>query len=196
MKVEWLKKIYKENKYIMLTSVGAMILLVILSMSVVWYKFRSVREELIPDVQVAELQQDSTLEGITDTRNIVLYFMEALDKNNLDMALRGFPIDEIGLGVDTAKIIEGKFSNNLTVAPSKVYRQYFPLTSAELTAQYTEMFSEAVKEYQKLGDVEVKDVSYVYPKKQTESAYILESQNLCDMTGAEAESEKTVLLEH
>ena len=130
MNANVLKIKYRENKFIVNTMILAVILIGLLAGSVAFFRLYSGRNELVTDVQTAELQREATLEQIQDPQNLIHYFFKAVDEENLDMALRACPVDEIGLGIDTQMVIEnmGEFSPVSTVAPSKQYREYFPLT--------------------------------------------------------------------
>lgn len=197
MKIKWIKEEYRKNKYIINITVIAMIFLAILSGSVVLYKVNARCQELVTDVRIQELQRDSTIEGIPDTYNMVRYIFQAVEKNDLDMWLRGCPIDEMGLGVNTQQIIqdEGEFTIDLTVAPSKEYRTYFPITSAELTNNYRVAYTEFQTSYAELGNLKLKEINYAYPKKQLEADYNLYKQKMCDNWSAEEFCEMAVLLE-
>ena len=122
--------------------------------------------------------------------------IKAAQTGDLDMALRGFPIDEIGLSIDTEKIIEAKdaFANEATVAPSARYEVYFPITSAELTGKYTEEFSKFSDMLNEKKLVEVKSIDYLKPDAQIKSDYQLNSRTLCDIYGAEQCCEVSALL--
>ena len=119
MNANVLKIKYRENKFIVNTMILAVILIGLLAGSVAFFRLYSGRNELVTDVQTAELQMEATLEQIQDPQNLIHYFFKAVDEENLDMALRACPVDEIGLGIDTQMVIEnmGEFSPVSTVAP-------------------------------------------------------------------------------
>lgn len=198
MNANVLKIKYRENKFIVNTMILAVILIGLLAGSVAFFRLYSGRNELVTDVQTAELQREATLEQIQDPQNLIHYFFKAVDEENLDMALRACPVDEIGLGIDTQMVIEnmGEFSPVSTVAPSKQYREYFPLTSAELTSRYTENILAFIDAYQKYDGLQIKKIGYVYPEKQMASENMLRYQTICDTISADAVCEVAVLLEY
>ena len=198
MNANVLKIKYRENKFIVNTMILAVILIGLLAGSVAFFRLYSGRNELVTDVQTAELQREATLEQIQDPQNLIHYFFKAVDEENLDMALRACPVDEIGLGIDTQMVIEnmGEFSPVSTVAPSKQYREYFPLTSAELTSRYTENILAFIDAYQKYDGIQIKKIDYVYPEKQMASENMLRYQTICDTISADAVCEVAVLLEY
>lgn len=195
MKIQW--KDCKKHSYIIGVSVFFFFLLLILGGSVAAYKIRISGETVVNDVQIAELKKDTVVEGITDTENIVRYFFQAVENQDLDAALRGFPIDELGTKADVIRISEsqGQFSKD-SIAAAKNYGDYFPLASAELTADYTQVFENFAEEYQKVGGGEIISIEYAKASEQLKSSYEVKKQRICEMTGAEAVCEMQVKLKN
>lgn len=196
MKVNFLKSKYKENRFILNTMILAVILIGAFAGSIVLFKFYNGKNEQAMMAQTVELQREVTLEQIQSQENLIRYLFKAVSEADVDMALRACPIDEIGLNIDTEIIIEnmGEFSPTSTVAPSKQYRDYFPLTSAELTSDYTEDILAFIKAYQKKEEIQILKIDYAHPEKQLESENMLRYQTICDVIGADAVCEISALL--
>lgn len=197
MKIKNLTDKYRENRFLVNTMILAVILLGILGISVAAYKIYTVRTELVPDVQISELQKKSTLETIQDPDNLVRYVLKAIEEGNLDMALRACPIDELGLGLDTEKVIEdtGEYSDTKFPAYSGRYRAFFSLASAELTGTYTESILAFMESYGKYENIEVENIGYIYPERQMQSENVLRYQTICNTINADAVCEMGVAFE-
>lgn len=160
------------------------------------YQYVVNHNALEPRVVTKELERLSTIERISSPEYMVEYILQAAQTEDLDMALRGNPIDEMGLAVDTEKIIvqEECFYNELTVAPSAMYESYFPITSVELTGNFAEMFYAFKEELKSLGKLTIERVDYAKPNVQNTAEYRLKTQQLCDIWGAKKCYELSVLL--
>lgn len=193
MKIQW--KNGKRHGYIIGVSVFFLFFLMILGGSVVVYKIMGSRECVVNDVQIAELQKDTVIEGITDTENIVRYFFQTVENQDLDAALRGFPIDELGTKADVIRIAEnrGEFSKDI-IAAAKNYEDYFPLASAELTTEYAQVFGDFVQAYGKTGGGKIISIEYAKAPEQLKPSYEVKKQRICEMTGAEAVCEMQINL--
>lgn len=196
MKIQW--NDYKKHSYIIGVGIFFLLFLLILGASIAGYKILASREQVVNDIQTAELQKESNVEGITDTENIVKYFFQAVENQDLDKALRGFPIDELGTKADVIKLLENQktVSNDTMIAPAKQYADYFPLASAELTVYYTQMFEDFAEEYQKAGGGKVTAIEYAQASEQLKPSYEVKKQNICESTGAEAVCEMQVNLKN
>lgn len=75
MNANVLKIKYRENKFIVNTMILAVILIGLLAGSVAFFRLYSGRNELVTDVQTAELQREATLEQIQDPQNLIQYFL-------------------------------------------------------------------------------------------------------------------------
>ena len=160
------------------------------------YKVWQTQNELESTIIPEELMRESTIEQIYDPEDIVRYMLQASEKKDLDMALRGFPIDEMALGVDTKKVIEekGAFSNSLTISPSAQYAEYFPISSAELTGEFARSFNEFSTQMNNLGNLRIVRVDYVRPDVQISPEYQLKAKQLCVTWGAQNSTELVALL--
>ena len=88
--------------------------------------------------------------------------LSALKKNNIDMALRGFAIDETALQmafVKTARGTPGDAALTDLPALTSDYAYYFPLTSAEMTAEYIRQFEQICEELPEVETLEVVDIT-------------------------------------
>lgn len=134
-----------------------------------------------------ELSREQTIDGIVDPKQSVEYFLSAVKKQDLDGALRIFPIDEICLRMNSGKIIEqiGEFYPDTTLAPSVEYEMYFPISSAELTAKYAEEIETWMSQGARLGEWKIEKINYILPSKQKEANYRMQISQQCDMWGAD-----------
>ena len=142
-----------------------------------------------PTIVTEELSRESTIEGFEKPADIVAYIFSALKKNDLDMGLRAFPIDEKMLNMDTGKVLDslGIFSTNNTYMTS-AWQTYAPLSSVELTQDYTEEF---LKLQEKLDGKEftIKSVFAAFPDKQLTPEYRKSMREKCEQWGADAGAE-------
>lgn len=174
------------KKYPVLLGLGAVFLLTLIIMG---YKYQIARQYAEPTVVTKELSRESTIEGFEEPDGIVRYVFSALKKNDLDMGLRAFPIDEKMLNMDTGKILDslGTFSTNNTYMSSQ-WKTYAPLSSVELTQDYTEEFLDIQKALEGKAFT-VKDVLAVFPEQQLTSEYKKSMRENCEKWGADAGAE-------
>ena len=144
-----------------------------------------------------ELARETTVEKIQNPSDMVRYIMSAVGKKDLDMFLRGCPIDEICLGFSGESKIEqdGVFGADSMIAPSASYDIYFPIASAEKTGQFVEMFRNLSEEYERLGCPSVKEIVFLMPKEQMEDVHQSQMMEDCDTWGAKMSCEMLVLCE-
>lgn len=185
-----------KNRRIWLDFVAGVALIVLLIGSCCVYQWWQNRLQIVSTVIPTELAREATIEKIYDPKDLVTYMIQAVETQDLDMALRGFPIDEQCLAVNTAKIVESAnaFYNSLAIAPSGWYSSYFPISSAELAgnlAESYEQFSQGIFEH---GKLEIESIDYVRPDIQASSEYQQESSELCETWGAKNSTELCVLL--
>lgn len=161
----------------------------LLSLTILGYKYQTARKYIEPTVVTEELSRESTIDGFEKAADVVTYVFSALKKNDLDMGLRAFPIDEKMLNMNTGKVLDslGVFSTNNTYMTS-AWQTYAPLSSVELTQDYTEEF---LKLQEKLEGKEftVKSVFAAFPDKQLAPEYRKNMQEKCEQWGADAGAE-------
>lgn len=144
-----------------------------------------------------DLSRPATSEGFQTGEDIIKYMISAIKENDLDKALRGFPIDERILGINSEKIInqEAAFSKSSNYPPSSTYGQYIPLASSEMTGNYAEMFEE-VKNSVEWSQTEILDIRILRPKEQFTNEYKKTMSEQCENWGAEVMCEMVVELKN
>lgn len=182
-----MRKVWKKLKnHPELLGIGAVCVLVgILFL----YKLEVRREYVDPGIVTEDMARESTVDGFTEPEDALRYMISALQKENLDMGLRGFPIDEKILGINVGKELDllGEFSTNITYMPSQ-WKEFVPVSSAEITKDYTEIFIRLEDQF--VGrDITIEDVRALMPQKQMESQYHRNSQQICEIWGADSRIE-------
>lgn len=185
-----------KNKKIRFDFVMGVALIVLLIGGCCVYQWWKNRHEIVSTVIPIELAREATIEKIYDPKDMVTYMIQAAEMQDLDMALRGFPIDEQCLAVNTAKIVEkaNVFSNSVAIAPSGWYLNYFPISSVELTGNLAESYDQFVQGISEYGKLEIESIDYARPDIQSSSEYQQESSELCETWGAKKSTELCVLL--
>lgn len=187
-----IKQFLKEYPVI----IGGLSIVALLSMIVVfWYWQRE--HQVISSVVPEELAREQTIDKITDPRDVAFYVMNAVEQQDLDMFLRSCPIDEMGLGMNSAGLIdrEGRFTNEAIIAPAANYREYFPVSSAEITGKYVEEYRKISDDFHKLKNPKVLDVAYAKPDEQLLKEFRYGESEICDLWNGKALCEVMVLLE-
>ena len=182
-----MRKIWKKLKnYPELLGIGAVCILVGI---IFLYKLEVRREYVDPGIVTEDMARESTVDGFEEPEESVRYMISALQKEDLDMGLRGFPIDEKILGLNVGKELDslGEFSTNITYMPSQ-WKEFVPVSSSEITKDYTEIFQNLEKQFAG-QDVTVEDVRALMPKKQMEAQYHRNSQQICEIWGADSRIE-------
>lgn len=134
-----MRKIWKKLKnYPELLGIGAVCILVGI---IFLYKLEARGKYVDPGIVTEDMARENTVDGFTEPEDTVKYMISALQKKDLDMGLRGFPIDEKILGINVGKELDslGEFSTNITYMPSE-WREFVPVSSSEITKDYTEIF--------------------------------------------------------
>lgn len=182
-----MRKIWKKlRNYPELLGFGAICILVLI---IFLYKLEARRNYVDPGIITEDMARTNTVDGFTEPEDTVRYMISALQKKDLDMGLRGFPIDEKILGINVGEELDslGEFSTNITYMPSQ-WREFVPVSSSEITKDYTEIFSSL--EAQFAGkDVTVEYVRALMPQKQMETQYHRNSQQICEIWGANSRIE-------
>ena len=153
------------------------------------YKLEVRREYVDSGIVTEDMARESTVDGFEKPEESVRYMISALQKEDLDMGLRGFPIDEKILGINVGEELNslGEFSTNITYMPSQ-WKEFVPVSSSEITKDYTEIFQSLEK--QLAGrEVTVEAVRALMPQKQMEAQYHRNSQRICEIWGADSRIE-------
>lgn len=182
-----MRKIWKKLKnYPELLGIGAVCILVGI---IFLYKLEVRRGYVDPGIVTEDMARESTADGFEKPEEAVRYMISALQKEDLDMGLRGFPIDEKILGIDVGEELDtlGEFSTNITYMPSQ-WREFVPVSSSEITKDYTEIF-QSLEEQLAGKDVTVEAVRALMPQKQMEAQYHRNSQQICEIWGADSRIE-------
>ena len=182
-----MRKIWKKLKnYPELLGIVAVFILVGI---IFLYKLEVRREYVDSGIVTEDMARESTVDGFEKPEESVRYMISALQKEDLDMGLRGFPIDEKILGIDVGEELDslGEFSTNITYMPSQ-WKEFVPVSSSEITKDYTEIFQNLEKQFAG-QDVTVEDVRALMPKKQMEAQYHRNSQQICEIWGADSRIE-------
>lgn len=111
--------------------------------------------------ETQSLKKESKIDSFSDAQDAALYVLSALKKNDIDMALRGFAIDETALQMAFVKTARAVPQATLTDLPALTsdYAYYFPLTSAEMTAEYIRQFEQICEELPEIETLEVVDIT-------------------------------------
>lgn len=182
-----MRKIWKKLKnYPELLGIVAVFILVGI---IFLYKLEVRREYVDPGIVTEDMVRESTVDGFEKPEESVRYMISALQKEDLDMGLRGFPIDEKILGIDVGEELNalGEFSTNITYMPSQ-WKEFVPVSSSEITKDYTEIF-QSLEEQFAGRDVTVEAVRALMPQKQMEAQYHRNSQQICEIWGADSRIE-------
>ena len=190
--MEKIKKYLKTNPI----WIGIVLLFILLASIFVYMRW-SERYQPGAKIVTEELARETTVEKIQNPSDMVRYIMSAVGRGDLDMFLRGCPIDEVCLGFSGENEIEqdGVFGADSMIAPSGSYDIYFPIASAEKTGQFVEMFGKISEEYERLGRPSVKEIVFLMPKEQMEDTYQSQMMADCDIWGARMSCEMLVLCE-
>lgn len=182
-----MRKIWKNFKnYPEFLGIGAIGILVIIILT---YKLELRQRYVEPGIVTENMDRENTVEGFTAAEDAVRYMISALQKDDLDMGLRGFPIDEKILGINVGEQLDalGEFSTNITYMPSQ-WREFVPISSSEITRDYTEIF-DSMKKHFAGKNIEVEQVSPIFPEKQVEKQYYRNLQQICEIWGANSQVE-------
>lgn len=156
------------------------------------------RENAIVSTTVPpELARESNIDALSEPELAVEYYVKAVQRQDLDQALRVFPIDEICLNIDSEEAISmaEQFGIDTTLAPSSAYLDYFPISSAELTGNYASEFEKTISENTGIADAEIKGVEYIQPEMQNSSQQQLILKEKSDIYGADAACEMRAVVE-
>lgn len=182
-----MRKIWKKLKnYPELLGIGAVCILVGI---IFLYKLEVRREYVDPGIATEDMARESTVDGFKEPEESVRYMISALQKEDLDMGLRGFPIDEKILGINVGEALDflGEFSTNITYMPSE-WREFVPVSSSEITKDYTEIFRSLESQFAG-KNVTVEAVRALMPQKQMGTQYHRNSQQICQIWGADSRIE-------
>lgn len=167
--------------------VGIMCILALMG-GIVCYWYYSRTQEIVPTVIPQELSREQNIESLILPEDAVEYFVNAVINEDLDQAMRVFPIDELCLNQNFADLAdtEDSFSLDFPIAPSLNYRNYFPIASAELTGRYANMYNEIVEIIGNTEEVVLETIDFILPEQQLEPDFQLEMLQMCEKYGADA----------
>ena len=145
-----------------------------------------------PTVVTEDMGRTATVEGFPAASDTIRYLISAIQENDLDKAMRAFPIDERVLGVNSAKIInmEAEFSSSIC-PPSGSYSQYVPASSSEIAGQYAEDIT-TLQEALDWAEAGVSDIRILMPEQQLVGRYQKEMQEQSECWSADAMCEMAV----
>ncbi len=151
-----------------------------------WYYSRT--QEIVSTVIPQELSREQNIERLIAPEDAVEYFVHALINEDLDQAMRVFPIDELCLNQNFTDLVdtEDKFSLDFPIAPSLNYGNYFPIASAELTGRYANMYNETIRGIGNPGAAVLETIDFILPEQQLESDFQAKMLQMCEIYGAEA----------
>lgn len=156
------------------------------------------RHNTIDTTIVSEkLARPQTVEGFEDPRDATRYLLEAMIREDEDMALRVFPIDEKCLYMNPLELLISNDNNLLDtiLLPSSLYGNYFPVCSAEITAEYMENLTQYENVFSNWNDVVIKEICYPQPDAQISNQAKIEWEKINTEWGSDASCEVMALLE-
>lgn len=154
---------------------------------IVCYWYYSRHKEITATVVPPELERESNLEMLDTPEEAAEYFIYALKNEDIDQFMRIFPVDELCLKRNFSQITNLKEALSINMpAPAREYRDYFPLTSNEITGIYTDMFLSVVDEMENISEAEVEKIRYIAPEEQLKTDFQLQMLEQSETYGAEA----------
>ena len=151
-----------------------------------WYYSRT--QEIVPTVIPQELSREQNIERLIAPEDAVEYFVRAVMNEDLDQAMRVFPIDELCLNQKFADLVDikGSFSLDFPIAPSLNYGNYFPIASAELTGRYADMYQETAQTIGNTENAVLEAIEFISPEQQLEADFQAKMRQMCETYGADA----------
>lgn len=145
-----------------------------------------------------DLSRVQTIEKINRPEVLAEYLIEALGKDDIDKALRGFAIDESIMNVSVRNEINKKeiFYTDMIIAPSGHYDIYNEISAAELSGKYVDEFKYILEKFPNFENVKIKNVDVVLPNVQKSKEFQSKSQKFSEVWGGDCMIEMMVLLEY
>lgn len=184
----------QHNKFKYYPELIGIVAIGLLAIIILLYKIDLHYRYTDPAIMTEEMERSNTTDGFTEPYDIVGYMIDALENDDLDKGMRGFPIDEKLLGINVGMILDSlnEFSTNITYMPSQ-WRQFVPISSAEITGDYVLQFERIRNQFTK-KKVEVKGINLILPEIQFSNEYTSISRKICEMWNAEDRMEVIVKL--
>lgn len=147
------------NKYPIL--IGIIGILILGSFSFYQYEIYN-KNQIETQVKTEQYQREKNIKRIKTPAEAVYYFLKAIENEDLDQALRIFPISEISQTTKVVNLIKKNkmFYCDLSPAPTLNYRSYFPLASAEISGNYAKLYERFKASFQRLQDVNLYKIVY------------------------------------
>lgn len=185
-------KIVKEHP-IILGIAGSICLIGI----IVCYQLSESRKIVDATVETQELQRTAEFDKLNHPEYLVRYLLSAMEKRDVDMALRGFAMDESILNIRLEKIIsaEEQFYTDMEIAPSGSYKTYNEVSAAELAGKYSQSIQMLLDFFGENDKIVVKDIDYVEPEQQLSSEIISKNAKITEAKGGDCICEMMVLVE-
>lgn len=165
---------------------------------IICYQLSESRRIAVPTVETQELQRNAELDKLNHPEYLVRYLMSAVEKQDVDMALRGFAMDESILNIELEKIIaaQDQFYTDMEIAPSGSYKTYNEVSAAELAGKYSQSFQVLLDFFGENDKIIVKDIDYVRPEQQLSSEKISKNEKVIEAKGGDCICEMMVLVEY
>lgn len=186
------KKILKKYP-VFIGIFGIMFLMV--GLAAYWYHDRM--REIVPTVETEDLKREENIERLEKPEQAIKYLIGAIKNQDVDQAMRVFPIDELCLGTNSDKIVEERkeFYSGMLEAPAKEDAAYLPLASSEYTAKYLSVYEKILKSIPGIQEAEIKKIEYMKPEQQLSSEYQIEIEEKCEIYEANAFCDMEVFIE-
>lgn len=148
-------------------------------------------------VETLELQRDAVIDKRNHPEYLVRYLLVAAKKQDIDMALRGFAMDESILNLSLENIIntEGRFYTDMEIPPSGSYSTYNEISAAELAGNYSQSIQQVFDFFAEKESLKVKKIDYVKPEEQLSSEERSKNEGIIEARGGDCICEMMVLLE-
>lgn len=165
---------------------------------IVCYQLSASRNIIDSTVETQELQRTAEIDKLNYPDYLVKYLMSAIEKRDVDMALRGFAMDESIINIWLEKIItaQDRFYTDMEIAPSGSYKTYNEVSAAELAGKYSQSFQALLDFFDENERIIVKEIDYVKPEQQLSSEKISKNAKVIEARGGDCLCEMMALIEH
>lgn len=165
-------------------------LIFLLAGIVLFYREHQQSQKVESTITTKELEKEFTIDGFKEPGDLVQYFLEGINKKDIDTALRSCAIDERTLHFNLVELINYKksFSIDMYTAPAN-YVEYQPLISSELAGRYGFQIEALMKELGNSKKYEIEEIVPIKPEIQLKSDYLLEMKEESSRWGADQQCE-------
>lgn len=138
------------------------------------------KKNIQANITTEEHDREKNISKIKTPAEAVYYFLSAVQKDDLDRAMRGYAIGEISQKTVVANLIksEGMFYADLALAPTLNYKSYFAYASAELTGEYAKKYTEFDEAMSELRDAEIYKIIYEPMEEEEEKNSVSLAQDI------------------